>query len=167
MKITNGIVGSYLNCRYKAFLALKGEIGTPHDYEVLMNELAEEYRPRATDALLRQCKLEDAPRISSVTLADLQQGHELILDCAIETDQFQFHFDALRKLDEKSSRGPSHYTPVMFCHEDAVRVKQKLLLSCGAYLLRQVQGGQPKDGLLISGASYRATNVGMGCRRQT
>ena len=51
MKITNRIVQNYLNCRYKAFLAFKGEIGTPHDYEVMMNELAEEYRPKATEAL--------------------------------------------------------------------------------------------------------------------
>lgn len=57
MKITNRVVENYLNCRYKAFLALKGEIGTPHDYEVLMNELAEEYRPKATEALLRRCML--------------------------------------------------------------------------------------------------------------
>jgi len=139
MKITNRVVENYLNCRYKAFLALKGETGTPHDYEVLMNELAEEYRPKATEALLRRCKLDSAARISSVTLDDLQQGHSLILDCTIETDQFKFHFDALKRTDDKSSLGSFHYQPVMFHHEDNVREAARMLLACGAFILGQGQ----------------------------
>lgn len=66
MNLTDDIAENYLDCNYKSFLALRGEIGTPHDYEVLMNELAEEYRPKATEALLRRCKLDSAPRISFV-----------------------------------------------------------------------------------------------------
>ena len=101
MKITSRIVENYLNCKYKAQLALKGETGTPHDYEVLVGELQAEYRPKATEALLRRQNLESAPTIPSVTITDLQQGHPLILDCTVENDQFQFHFDALKRVDSR------------------------------------------------------------------
>ena len=125
MKITNRVVENYLNCSYKSFLALKGESGTRHDYEVLMNELAEDYRPAATEALLRLCKLDSAPRVSSLTLDDLQQGQPLILDCIVDTDQYGFHFDALKRVNGKSLLGPYHYIPVMFTHEDKVRERYR------------------------------------------
>jgi len=99
MKITNRIVEAYLECKHKARLLLDGETGSPHEYELLMNMLAEKYRPKATAVLLDRYKLETAPTISNVTPKDLMQGPPLILDCTVEADQFKFHFDALRKLD--------------------------------------------------------------------
>ena len=105
MKITNRIVKAHLNCKYKAYLLLKGETGTPHDYEVMMDELRAEHKPKATEALLRRCKLESAPSIATVTLDDLKQGQPLILDCTVQTDQFRFQFDALKKVDGKSLFG--------------------------------------------------------------
>ena len=91
MKITNRIVEAYLECKYKAHLLSKGETGTPNDFSVLMDELADEYRPMATEALLRRCKLESAPSIATVTLNHLKLGHPLILNCSVETEQFRFH----------------------------------------------------------------------------
>jgi len=55
MKITKRILEAYLNCKHKAHLLLKGETGTPHDYEVLMDELQAEYKPKATEALSVRC----------------------------------------------------------------------------------------------------------------
>ena len=68
MKITRRIVEAYLDCNYKSYLLLNGETGTSHDYEILMNELHDQYRSRATEALLRRGKLESAPSIAEVTL---------------------------------------------------------------------------------------------------
>ena len=42
MRIDERTVEDYLNCKYKAHLTLMGETGLPHDYELLMNELATE-----------------------------------------------------------------------------------------------------------------------------
>ena len=166
MKITNGVVENYLNCRHKALLALKGESGSPHDYEVLMNELAEEYRPKATEALLRRCNLDSAPRISCVTLDDLKQRHALILDCTIETDQFQFHFDALKRTDEEPSLKSFHYQPVMFRHEENVREAAKMLLVYGAFILGQDQEHMPELGTLVVGQASRITTIQLGKRSQ-
>ena len=159
MKITNRVVENYLSCRYKAFLALKGEIGTPHDYEVLMNELADEHRPKATEALLCRCKLDSAPRISSGTLDDLQQGHALILDCTIETDQFQFHFDALKKIEGRSSLGSFYYQPVMFHHEKKIREQHRQILASGKFVIDQIQQQTPETGLFIVGENCRLSRT--------
>ena len=151
MKITNRVVENHLNCRYKAFLALKGESGRPHDYELLMTELAVEYRPKATEALLRRCKLEDAPRIPIVALEHLEEGHPLVLDCIAETDQFQFHFDALKKVDGKSSMGSFHYEPVMFHHEEKIREQHRQVMAYGKFVIDQIQQPTPETGLFVVG----------------
>jgi predicted RecB family nuclease len=124
-----------------------------------MEALQAEYKPKATEALLRRCKLDSAPTALSVTIDDLKQGHPLILDCTVETDQFQFNFDALKKLVGKSSFGSLSYQPVMFHHEDSAKERQKLLLACGGHVLGQVQGKQPETGLFVFGTSFRTTTV--------
>jgi hypothetical protein len=86
MRITNRVVEAYLCCKFKAYLLLRGETGTPHDYEVLLNELADEYRPKATQALLDRGKLKAAVTFSCLTVNDLKQGHPIILNCTAETD---------------------------------------------------------------------------------
>jgi predicted RecB family nuclease len=159
MKITNRDVENYLNCCYKAFLALKGKFGTPHDYEVLTNELAEEYRPEATEALLRRFKLNSAPKISSITLDDLKQGHALILDCTVETDQFHFHFDALKRIDGKSTLGSFHYTPVMFAHDDTLCARHRQILACAMFAVGKIQQHIPEVGLLVVGQKFGLSRI--------
>jgi len=162
MKITNRIVENYVNCRYKAHLALKGEAGTPHDYEVLMNELRDEFRPKATQALLKRLKLESLPTISLVTIDDLKKGHPLILNCTLEHEQFRFHFDALKRVNGRSSLGRFQYVPVVFHHEDKIREEHKLPLAFGAYLIGQLQAHTPETGVFVCGQPCRVTTVRCG-----
>ena len=54
MRITNRTLVDYLFCKYKAYLVLKGKTGIPHDYDMLMKELAQAYRARAAEALVRR-----------------------------------------------------------------------------------------------------------------
>ena len=44
MMINNEIILSFLNCRYKAFLKYKHELGIKTEYEILENELMEMYK---------------------------------------------------------------------------------------------------------------------------
>jgi len=126
MRITNRVVEAYQDCEYKAHLLLKGEIGAQHEYEMLLHELAEDYRPRATEFMLRHCKSTSAPSIATVTLDDLRKGHPLILDCTVETGQFQFRFSALKRVEGLSSIGAYHYEPVAFHHEEKVHISPRM-----------------------------------------
>jgi hypothetical protein len=39
MRITDTVFQDYLTCKLKAFLALKGESGTPSEYTAVLNEV--------------------------------------------------------------------------------------------------------------------------------
>ena len=43
-RITNAINSDYMNCPYKAYLKINGEHGRKTDFEVMQNELSEEYK---------------------------------------------------------------------------------------------------------------------------
>ena len=159
MNITNRVVESYLSCKYKALLTLKGERGKLHDYELLMNESAEAHGARADEALLHRCKLDVATRLSRVAYDDLKEGRELILDCAIETDEFRFHFDALRKTEGRSSLGSFHYQPVLYCQDETCLEGRRTALTCGGFVLAQLQRVRPPTGLLVVGEKCRLSRT--------
>jgi predicted RecB family nuclease len=159
MRIINRVVQNYISCRYKAYLSMRGESGKPHQYAVMMDEMASDYQLTATNALLARLKLDSAPAVSCVGINDLENGLPLILDCVIEHEQAQFHFNALQRVDGTSSLGLFHYAPVMFCHQESVREKDKLVTAFGAHTLGKVQGVLPKNALLMFGPSCRTTKV--------
>jgi hypothetical protein len=47
-KLTREVIESFLQCRYKGYLKLTGEQGSPADYEELMRESRERVRLAAT-----------------------------------------------------------------------------------------------------------------------
>jgi len=159
MAIDKRTVEDYLNCKYKMHLRLAGETGTPHEYEVLAIEKRGEYRSEATETLLHRFKLESPPTIPSVTLDDLSKGHSLILNCAVEYEQFSFSFDALRRVDGKSRAGRFHYVPVLYSQRDIVRSNQRLLLAIAAFVLEKVQGVEPSIGYFVIGSTFSITYV--------
>ena len=70
--ITNRIVQNYLLCRRKAYLVASGQTGTPHEYEVLNNELRNTQTPLAQSAVLRRFRTGTPPNLSTVTLEQLK-----------------------------------------------------------------------------------------------
>jgi hypothetical protein len=81
VNITNRVIEGYINCKYKASLLLRGENGRPHEYELLVDELGERYRPVATASLLRRWKVERALSSPILTIDLLKKGHSQG-DCA-------------------------------------------------------------------------------------
>ena len=166
MKITNRVIEAFLDCRYKAYLFLKGETGSPHDYEVLRNELQLDYKPKATEALLRRLKIDSAPTIPTVRIDDLKKRYPLILDCTVEYDKYQFNFDALMQVNGESSLTPIHWVPIMFLHENSLREQHKLLLACGSFVLGKIQDRSPRLGNIVFGQQCRLSRTRV-VRRKT
>ena len=157
MKLTNRIIEAYLNCHYKAFLLLAGHDGVPHDYEVLISQLQDDHRPQAREALLRHCGITAAPSIPVVSPDVLQAGFPLILDCSLDTGRFDFQFDGLLKVANKSAS--PHYQPVMFCYGERPAARHKLLLAYGAQVLADMQETRPAKGLIVFGSPCHITRV--------
>ncbi len=164
--ITDHIAENYLDCKRKAYLALAGQIGVLHDYQKSVNELREQYRPKALAALLQHCRVDAAPTLASVATRDLKLGYPVIADCTVENVEHQFHFDALCRTEGDSTLGHFHYLPVAFIHGDQVRDEHKLLLTAQAAILARIQKCNPATGFCIVGPLCRIVKVPLASRWQ-
>jgi len=95
--ITRDILEAYLNCKYKGYLKLIGQIGTPLGYEVLMKEVRQELRQRAYEGLVRRSRGEEILKGPAITPSVLGTGPPLILDAVIENGEFSLVFDGLNE----------------------------------------------------------------------
>jgi len=159
MKITNDVFAACLKCKYKAWKILKGEQGIPHAYGQMMAQLQKEYKVCATNALLKKLKLFSAPPSCKLTELLISEGHPLILDTILEYGQFYVHFDALQRVDGRSSLGNVLYEPVLFHTARKIHRDDKLCLALAGYVLSIVQGVYPPKGRIIFGENCSATTV--------
>src|SRR4030095_16126571 len=88
MKITRDVIESYLHCRYKSYLKLAGEQGSPSDYEQLMRESRERIQLAGINKLLVRHKEGEVLRGCIVTPAVLKRGVPLLLDVTLEDEEF-------------------------------------------------------------------------------
>jgi hypothetical protein len=78
--ITRDVIESSLHCRYKGYLKLAGEQGSPSDYEQLMRESRERVRLAATAQLLARHEEGEVLRGLTMTLVALRRGVPLYAD---------------------------------------------------------------------------------------
>jgi predicted RecB family nuclease len=150
-KLTRDVIESSLHCRYKGYLKLVGEWGSPADYEQLMRESRERVRLAATAQLLARHKEDEVLRGPSVTPAVLRRGVPLLLDATVEDEEFCLRFDALQQTAGSSRLGDFHYLPVLFHEAEKPARKLRALLELLGRVLGSVQGRQPGWGVLIYG----------------
>jgi predicted RecB family nuclease len=164
--ITRDVLESYLKCRYKGHLKLAGERGVPADYELLMRETRERVRQGATDLLLARHREGEVLRELSVTPALLRRGPSLLLNAIVERDGLCVCFDALRRVDGRSSLGDFHYIPVLFHEAERPGQEHRALLTTLGSILGPVQGKEPGWGILIHGRSCETRKIKLGVEGQ-
>jgi predicted RecB family nuclease len=164
--ITRDVLESYLKCRYKGYLKLAGERGVPADYELLMKETRERVRQGARGLLLARHKGDKVLQGLTVTPALLSQGASLILDATVEGQGLSVCFDAIRRIDGRSSLGSFHYTPVLFHEAERPGREQRTLLETLGLILGSVQGKEPGRGILIHGQDCEIRRIKLGVRSQ-
>src|SRR3954451_19519284 len=129
MRITNGIVEAYLNCKTKGHLKLVGETGTKSDYEAMTEAASRASRELSLGEIVARYGEGDAHRGSAITAARLKQGAPLLVDAVVEDDGMSIRFDALKRVDGASKLGGHHYVPILRNHGDKVGRSRKLLLA--------------------------------------
>jgi hypothetical protein len=150
-KITRDIIESWLNCKYKAYLKLTGESGTPSDYEAMTKAAGQLSREEAIAKLVARYGEGDACRDMAVTAATLKQGKMLLADAELRDEGLSLRFDALKRADGSSKVGDHHYLPVLQHWAGKVRRQQKVLLALHGLALARVQGLRPAVGLIARG----------------
>ena len=99
MKITTEIVTEYLNCKYKAYLMLRGIGRELSAYEHWLRRQAERYRDAAIRAILtRENSCVIATNLTE-TNQHLKQGIDIIVAAQAESEPFAFSFHALQRVD--------------------------------------------------------------------
>jgi predicted RecB family nuclease len=149
--ITRDVIESSLHCRYKGYLKLAGEQGSPSDYEQLMRESRERVRLAATAQLLARHEEGEVLRGLTMTLVALRRGVPLLLDVTFEDKEFCIRFDALQRAAGSSRLGDFHYVPVLFHEAERPARQLRALLGLLGQTLGSVQGRQPGWGVLIYG----------------
>jgi predicted RecB family nuclease len=158
-KITQDVIESYLNCKYKGHLKLAGQDGTRSDYELLLSESWGEIRQRATDKILIRYPQAAVERDLIITLATLKRGAAFLLNATLKDEHVSLVLDGLMRVPGASKLGDFHYLPVLFFEGRKIRKQQRAILDVYALLLCRIQGRAPGSGIIWHGKDCRSTRV--------
>jgi predicted RecB family nuclease len=158
-RITSDVVESYLNCRLKAYLKLKGQQGTRSDYEEFLLQTRRDVRQQAISKLVGKVSNDDINKDIPLTASTLGVGRSLVLDPVLDDQPWLLRFDGLKKVDGPSELGDFHYVPLLFHEKPGVGKNQKLLLELNGWLLSGIQGRHPAYGVVWHGQECRESKV--------
>src|SRR5262249_20582728 len=158
-KITRDVIESFLDCRYKGYLKLAGEVGSPSDYEQLLRESRVRIRLAATAKLQAQHEEGQVLQRLPLTLGVLKRGVPLLLDATVENEEFRLCFDALHRATGFSRLGDFYYVPVLFHEAERPVRKFNVRLEFLGQILGSIQGRQPDWGILIYGRNCAIKKV--------
>ena len=157
--VTRDAVESFLACKLKGFLKLDGQHGTKSDYELMTTEVREELLRRAGVSLTGRYRDGEVLRALKATPDTLGQGAPLILEAAVENEQFSMAFDGLKRVGDSTAPGGYHYIPILVTDGEKVRTEHRRVLEVCALVLGRVQGVEPRSGLLIHGRGCVTTRI--------
>jgi predicted RecB family nuclease len=158
-KITREVLESYLHCKFRGYLKLAGQQGTPCDFETMLTQLRAEVRLKAIDAITADHPGDQVVRNIPLTTAGLKLGPQYILDGTFEDGALALQFDGLKRTEGESKLGGFHYLPVLFQEGRQVKKGQKLLLEVYGMILASLQGRPPVHGIIWHGPECKATRV--------
>src|SRR4051794_25056792 len=146
IKITQDMLQSYVDCRYKAFLKLRGHNGAmAHNGNPLLQELSTaacESRSAFPPSENRADKVELSSKF-------LREGIDSAINCSYETSEISLHFDGVQRVSGASNLGNFHYLPVLLHDRGPVHERQRLLLDVYAFVLAQLQEKRPEKGIIL------------------
>ena len=143
--ITSDIVEAYALCPRKAFLLLRGEqVKVPHEYARIIEEQEAENRQA-----YRAGMVEAAGATGARHPADLEAGHDVILDAVVVADGLEARCDALTTSKGTVGKRGCSYEPVKVLGTRQVTKSQIVGLAYLGHVLGQVQPRPSATGTLI------------------
>jgi predicted RecB family nuclease len=158
-KITLDDFQNLLHCKLKAYLKVKSQCGVGSDYEAMLKEVKRRVLRKAIEKISDTYGANNIKVGISINRNTLASGVAFVLDAELVNQHYAIHFDALRRVDGRSSLGNFHYIPVMFAEPRRVRQSQRLLLEVLALLLSSLQGKTPRMGVVYHGPECKTTTV--------
>ncbi len=139
--ISSKHIVAYSQCPRKAFLMLNSfETFDMTEYENLLlkfqKQAFETYHTKLTN-------------IEDYKEGILKKGFEVIKDCNINLEDFNFQSKLIIKNEGKSSLGKFFYEPIVFIGTNQVALENRLELAYLGFLLEKIQKKFPDKGLII------------------
>ncbi len=159
MRITDDCLESYLYCPYKAYLLMNNEPGKQADFEILQTELQKEYKNQSSSILKNKYKENDIFEQSSLTLADLKFGRQILIGDHLDNHELSCSINALEKVNGKSSLGNFHYYPILLSYKEKLSKEDKIMMSFKGYVLGRIQSKQPEYGRTIYGHKQKSIKI--------
>jgi predicted RecB family nuclease len=158
-EITRDILESFLKCKHKAHLQLMGKKGINSDFENMQKESWSYFKQEATQKILYMSTKSEILRNATVNNEILNQGAEYVINSLATYDHFSILFDGLKKEATRSKSLNFYYIPILFVQTDKIHVYEKRLLSLYGLILANIQGEQPRAGIIIHGQNFKTAKI--------
>jgi predicted RecB family nuclease len=117
---------------------------------------------KAIEKIRREYRESEVATDFNLSVANLRKGAAFVLSARLDDDRHAVVFDALRKIDGRSTLGDFQYQPVIFCAAPQVRASDRQQLAARAVLLARVQGALPGGGVVYRGCDSARTGIRFG-----
>ena len=158
MGLTLDIMEAFVRCRYKAFMKLTDQIGSPTEYESLERRLADAYQEKAMQRLVEK----SSPReiaYGPLSLEDVPKGrHKLILNVSSTDEHGSISIPAIERL--ASGRQPD-YAALTFSPGNKVTKPTKLLAALLGTALTAWGGLPVSCAKVVFGPRFSTTRIGL------
>jgi predicted RecB family nuclease len=152
-------VKSFLSCKLKAYMKLKGNHGIPSEYEEFLQQNRHLVRQQAVSKIIAETSTEEVASDIPLTATLLRSGKSYVIDPILDNPPWFLHFDGLKKVDGPSALGGFHYVPILFDESRSIGKSQRLSLELYGWLLSLIQGRHPAYGVIWHGQHYQETRV--------
>lgn len=153
--ITDEIIESYLNCKYKAYRKLKEEHGFIKEFEIFQREQFVAYRTQfynclfekyGTEKILNGYKFENSRRITEVNV---------FIQPILNTGVYQISFDAIEIIPNKKSSSNKLHIPIIVSTKEKISAAEKLSVCIKCVILSELYGINYKFGEIVHGQDLR------------
>jgi len=144
LRITDAIYADYLNCPYKAYQKVRGKNGRKTDFELMQDELFEEYKVSTTSYLQERWKNEKI--ISDLSL---NQFRENLYTRGINIRERSERFDVLFDGIIKEHRSSEDLIPIILINKENLAINDRLKLAFCGFVLGKALGGMPRYGVVF------------------
>jgi predicted RecB family nuclease len=153
-RITNAIFADYFKCQYKAYLKFSGKTGRKSTFQVMQEEISEEYK--ASTSFFLEHTWSGEKIISDLTLSRFQKySYTRGINIKDKSERFEVLFDCIIK-DSKSNK---YLIPVLFTNKENLAINDKLNLAFCGFALGLAVGEIPSFGRIIHGAEHSNIRV--------
>jgi len=157
--ITNKVIESFLQCKYKSYLQFNNESGIKTDYELVQNEITESFKKRFSE------KLHTASHIRLLSTFDFQKkiqcadGLTYVIAPSVQSKEYKINFDAVEISLQTSSTKIISHIPITISPKGNVSKCEKLSFAVTCLIVSQLQHTTFEFGKIIYGVQSKSVKL--------